>query len=182
MQSGCVRELVVRYRRRPIPYGARVVGRKATSSLAVFQLFRNLRDEPQEHLFAVHLDGQSAIQSINHVSIGSMREAAAPISVILRNALLAGAAGLIVVHNHPSGNPAPSSQDYVLIEALKRACDFVQISCIDFLIIGEERYWSASDHLLLNTPTPTLPAQPDHGTRQAQKRSGGKRAAQRGTK
>ena len=176
-QPGYIKELIVRYRRRPIPYGARLLGRKITSSGDVLQLFRNLRDEPREHVFAVHLSGARIVQSIDHVAMGGLTESAAPVPTILRNALLAAAAAIVVVHNHPSGEPFPSGQDYECLDALKRACKFIGISLLDFVIIGEDQCWSASDHCLLNPVPGVVPAQPDGGSRRKQRRPGKRKAA-----
>jgi hypothetical protein len=63
--------------------------------------------------------------------------------------MMAGAAAIIIVHNHPSGRATPSGGDLALMDEVKRIGDLVRIPLVDFIIIGDETHWSAADHGLL---------------------------------
>ena len=63
---------------------------------------------------------------------------------VFRGALLSGATRVIILHNHPGGNPAPSAEDENVAEKLRQAGELLAIQVLDFVIIGENgRYWSA---------------------------------------
>ena len=59
------------------------------------------------------------------------------------------AAALLALHNHPSGDPSPSREDYEITLRLKEVGDLVGISLVDHVILGEERYVSFREHGLL---------------------------------
>ena len=69
--------------------------------------------------------------------------------LILQHALLSLAAGIIIFHNHPSGNLQPSKQDLRFTERLKAGCDVMDIKLMDHLIIAENGYYSFADEGLL---------------------------------
>jgi len=64
---------------------------------------------------------------------------------ILKRAFLCNAAAVIVCHNHPSGAVEPSSEDKDVTKAIKRACEALDISLLDDIILGEGRYYSFAD-------------------------------------
>jgi hypothetical protein len=79
----------------------------------------------KRHVIAVHEIGRGTIDSCPV----SPRE-------VLTAALFANAAGVIVAHNHPSGDPTPSSDDFALCSRLRAAADLVGVQLVDFLIVG----------------------------------------------
>ena len=68
-----------------------------------------------------------------------------PREAILQGALLANAAALIMVHNHPSGDPKPSAEDLSVTKALKQLTDLLPIRLLDHIIIGRKSYVSLQD-------------------------------------
>ena len=67
------------------------------------------------------------------------------IKIIVKKAVERLASGLILVHNHPSGNPLPGEQDRTQTEALKRALAVFDIVLVDHVIIARKKYFSFSD-------------------------------------
>lgn len=61
---------------------------------------------------------------------------------IMLKALLCNAAGIIIAHNHPSGDPGPSNLDFESTEKVKQAGDIMGIRLIDSLIVGDNQYYS----------------------------------------
>ncbi len=61
---------------------------------------------------------------------------------VLREPLRSGAHGVIFVHNHPSGDPSPSAEDFDLTERLRTACELVGVAARDHVIVGSEGYYS----------------------------------------
>ena len=64
---------------------------------------------------------------------------------IVRQAVLTQAAGVIIAHNHPSGNVLPSQSDIKETEKLKKALKYLNISLVDHIIISDDRYYSFAD-------------------------------------
>jgi DNA repair protein RadC len=79
------------------------------------------------------------------ISQGSVAGTVVDVKMILQPAILANASGIILAHNHPSGNTRPSDQDLALTKKVQAACKFMDISLIDHLIITTEAYYSFAD-------------------------------------
>lgn len=95
-----------------------------------------LAHEPIEHVRVLFLDSKNALIRDEEVSEGSVDEAAVYIREIVRRALDYHATALIIVHNHPSGDPQPSQQDIRLTRDLVEACRHLRITVHDHVIIG----------------------------------------------
>jgi DNA repair protein RadC len=148
-RPGYVKELVMKYKLRPIPYGAQLTGGYIRASGDVLKLFSNLRYEPKEHVITVHLNAGNQILSVNHVATGTMHSCPVNAGELFRDAILAGASNIVVVHNHPSGNSEPSAGDRAMMEQLRRVGELLDVSLLDFVVLGDQKHWSASDHGLL---------------------------------
>ncbi len=120
-----------------------------TSSREVFALFNFLKYETKEHFLALHLDSKNRILCLDKVSSGSLNASIVHPREVFKSALLSSAAGIIFVHNHPSGNPDPSSEDLELTTRLKKAGDLLGLRVLDHIIIGEDRYYSLADQGLI---------------------------------
>ena len=83
------------------------------------------------------------------VSSGGVSGTVADPKIIYKAALEALASGIILVHNHPSGNPEPSQADINLTKKLKTAATALDISLLDHLIFSEQGYYSFADEDIL---------------------------------
>lgn len=79
------------------------------------------------------------------VSKGTLDKTAIDSRTILRQALLHNAASIVVLHNHPSGDPTPSPSDISLTNKLRQACSLIGINLTDHIVIGEQEYFSFCD-------------------------------------
>ncbi|MES2707347.1 MAG: DNA repair protein RadC [Verrucomicrobiota bacterium] len=95
-----------------------------------------MRAEPLEVLKVVLLTTRNTLLTIEEISRGALTETPAHPREIFRPALIHAAAGLILVHNHPSGDPTPSAADMSITRRLRDAASLLQIHFIDHLIIG----------------------------------------------
>jgi DNA repair protein RadC len=93
-------------------------------------------DESKEHLVVLLLSTQLCVEGYSLVAIGSLNESIAHPREIFRAAVAGGAYGIIVIHNHPSGYPEPSTSDVDLTRRLAAAADLLQIKLMDHVIIG----------------------------------------------
>lgn len=99
-------------------------------------------DENKEHLVVLLLSTRYNVLGFSLVAIGSMNECVAHPREIFRAAVAGGAYAIIVVHNHPSGDPSPSSHDLSLTRRLKESAEILQIRLLDHVIIGKSDYFS----------------------------------------
>jgi DNA repair protein RadC len=102
----------------------------------------------QEHLRTVLLDTKNYVIRVNNVYIGSLNSAAVRVGEIFRDAIRANSASIIVVHNHPSGDPTPSPEDVRVTEMMVEAGQLLDIEVLDHLVIGRNTYISLKERKL----------------------------------
>ena len=83
------------------------------------------------------------------LSKGGISSSIIDVKIILSIVLKTLASGIIIVHNHPSGNLTPSKFDLDVTQKLKSACDLMDVALLDHLIISKENYFSFADDGLL---------------------------------
>ena len=105
--------------------------------------------EVQERLGAVYFDTRSRVIRSREIYVGTLNSAVVSTRDILRHALDDHAASVIVFHNHPSGDPAPSTDDLVFTRRLVEAGKVLGIEVLDHLILGASRYVSLRDRGML---------------------------------
>jgi DNA repair protein RadC len=108
-----------------------------------------LRDLKHEVFKVVLLDRGNKVLDVADIDEGDVAKTQPSIRRIMLRTVQAYAAGLIAVHNHPSGDPAPSEQDKILTRDLVIAGRAMDIRVFDHLIIGDERYFSFADEGLI---------------------------------
>jgi len=126
---------------------------KVESSKEVADLFMpRMRDLKKEIFKILLLDGQNNIMDINGVEIdeGTVTQVSPNVREIMSKALQNFAAGIICIHNHPSGNPNPSQEDKHFTERLVTAGKSMQIKVLDHVIIGDNKYFSFADEGLID--------------------------------
>lgn len=112
-------------------------GTRFTSPNQVYETFSFLMKETKEMFLTLHLDGKNRIICMDLVSIGSLNQSIVHPREVFKTALLSNAAALILVHQHPTGDPSPSSEDISITRRLKEAGDLLGIKVLDHIIIGE---------------------------------------------
>lgn len=90
----------------------------------------------QEHLRVLLLDTRNRLIRIQQVYQGSLNSSLIRVGEVFRDAVRGDAASIIVVHNHPSGDPSPSAEDIAVTRSIVRAGKLLDIECLDHLIIG----------------------------------------------
>ena len=115
----------------------------------VYEMFTDLVSETKEHFLCLHLDGKNRIVCLDIVSIGSLNQSIVHPREVFKTALLSSAAAIILVHNHPTGDPTPSTEDITITRRLKEAGDLLGIKVLDHVIIGEGAYISFVEKGLL---------------------------------
>ena len=111
----------------------------------VGQRYAYLQKFDRERLIRVDLDNQNRVIGEETVSIGTGESALMSPREVFRGALLSGATRIIILHNHPSGDPSPSQEDRTVEKHLRKAGELLAIPVVDFVIIGENgRYWNSA--------------------------------------
>ena len=112
---------------------------KLDSPEAVAALARDLyrkHDDGKEHFFALTLDSQNNLRYVHHVSMGSVSASIVHPREVLGPAIREGAAHLILIHNHPSGDPSPSKEDIHLTRQLVEGARLLGSRLHDHIVIG----------------------------------------------
>lgn len=125
----------------PLARGARL-----RSSRDVFAHFGpRLRERKQEVFAAVLLDGKHRVLRTLEVSVGSLTQTIVHPREVFKPAVRESAAAIILVHNHPSGDPAPSAEDRALTARLVGVGELLGIQVLDHVVLGDQRYVSFAD-------------------------------------
>lgn len=125
-------------------------GKIIKSSKDVYDyLYFTMRDLKKEVFKILFLDGKNQIIEIEDLFKGTLNQSSVYPREIMKSAIKYNAAGLIFVHNHPSGNPEPSPSDKEITKELVFAGNLMQIKVLDHIIIGENRYFSFADEGLI---------------------------------
>jgi len=96
----------------------------------------------QEHLRVLLLDTRNRLLRQVDVYVGSLNTSLVRIGEIFRDAIQRGAASMIVVHNHPSGDPTPSPEDVAVTRALVQAGRLLDIEVLDHVVVGRGGFTS----------------------------------------
>lgn len=99
----------------------------------------------QEHLRVVLLDTKNRVLGIPTIYIGSLNTSVLRVGELFREAIRANSAAIIVVHNHPSGDPTPSPEDVRITQQLVQAGNLLDVEVVDHLVIGQQRYISLKE-------------------------------------
>jgi len=97
---------------------------------------RRLRDKKKEHFLALLLDSRNRLIKVSEVSIGSLDTSIVHPREVFKEALSVSAASVIFVHNHPSGDLAPSEDDIKLSKRLAQAGEIMGIDVLDHIIVA----------------------------------------------
>lgn len=134
-------ELSNRYQSRPLESLTRF-----TSPLQVFEhLDHEFRDRRKEYFMALLLDGKNRIIKRVQISEGSLNQSIVHPREVFNVAVRESAAALILLHNHPTGDPTPSQEDLEVTRRLCEAGELMGIKILDHIVIGEGTFYSFSE-------------------------------------
>ena len=100
---------------------------------------------PQEHLWTILLDTRNRLISIERLYQGSLNSSTVRVGELFRAAIQKNACGIIIVHNHPSGDPSPSPEDVNLTRSVVQAGKLLDIEVLDHLVIGRDHHVSLKE-------------------------------------
>ena len=131
---------LVRERTQPSPV------RTVTSPHDAYLVFRDWMEPRDRECFAIALmDTRNRIIGLHIVSIGSLNASLVHPRECFKPAILANASAILLAHNHPSGDAAPSSEDLAITARLKQVGELLGIAVLDHLVIGDSTFVSMKE-------------------------------------
>lgn len=126
------------------------------SSSSAFGIMRHVMKGLQhEECWVMFLNRANYVTGKEKISSGGTSSTVIDAKIIVKKAVEKLASGIILFHNHPSGNPRPGTVDLKETEKLKKALDLFGISLLDHIIVADDRYYSFSDEKV--TVVPPMP-------------------------
>ncbi len=142
MQLECVVELAARLSQCSFQKNGSI-----THARDVFELYnQRLRFLEKEHLYSLYLDGKCHVIKEELLSVGTVNASLISSREIFRKALEHNAVFLILIHNHPSGDPKPSKADIEVTKRVDECGKMMEISLLDHIIIGDNKYVSMKEY------------------------------------
>lgn len=112
-------------------------------------VMEEMRYLDREHFKVIYLDRKGGIIIAEDISVGGLHSSMAHPREVFKNAVKRSAASVILVHNHPSGDPSPSHEDVETTRRLVEAGQIVGIEVLDHVIIGDNKYCSMKSRGLI---------------------------------
>ena len=108
----------------------------------------DMRYQEQEHLRVLLVSTKSEVVGDREIYKGTVNSASVRVAEVLKPAVLENVPSIIVVHNHPSGDPTPSGPDIVITRQIKQAAELMDIDLLDHIVIGGPAFVSMKDRKL----------------------------------
>jgi DNA repair protein RadC len=119
------------------------------SSQDIYDVMRPMSNVPQEVLSAICLSADNSINGIAEIARGGITGTAIDPRVLAQYAVLTNAVSIILVHNHPSGNPKASAEDVMLTQHASELLRRLGVTLLDHVIVGKTGYTSFADEGML---------------------------------
>jgi DNA repair protein RadC len=109
-------------------------------------MHERLKHADREHIYALLLNTKNVLISVELISIGSLNATIIHPREILKPAIIASAASIILVHNHPTGDPTPSREDVEFTRRFDKCGKLIGIDLLDHIVIGNGHFYSLKEH------------------------------------
>ena len=131
-------------------YGKRKI--QVTNPSDIYWFFQDVENAEyldREFVFLICMDVKNKILGYFKVSEGTVNTSLLSPREVFIKALAVGAASIILVHNHPTGDPTPSNEDINITKQIKNAGEILRVNLLDHIILGENKYYSFNEGGLL---------------------------------
>jgi DNA repair protein RadC len=108
-----------------------------------------LRHQNREVFMCAFFDAKCKFLGDSRIATGTINQAYVSPMELFRKALMRNAAMIVVLHNHPSGDPTPSAEDIRITERIREGAMLLGITLADHIVIGDNRYYSFMEHDML---------------------------------
>ncbi len=149
------------------PSAARKTWGKIQGPQDVWNLLKDSNKSPVERMYVMILDRRNAVLGVFVAGQGTASEAIVGIRETFAPAIELRASGIVMAHNHPSGDPAPSSADIALTSRMSAAGEILGIAVIDSVVLGKDSFRSMREDGLMSSvkPNPRRRMKPSHESR-----------------
>jgi DNA repair protein RadC len=113
----------------------------------IYGVFKAIKDEAQETLLGVYLSSDLEVILYDVLSVGGEGTTTLSTMDIFGRAFIARARYFVLIHNHPKGDPTPSPEDREAMTSLVEQARTLEVGFLDFIIVGDGRYWSMFEEL-----------------------------------
>lgn len=103
----------------------------------------------RERFYMLMLNRQNKVIGFTLISIGGSSSCIVDVKMIMQSAILTHSCGIIIAHNHPSGNLKPSNPDLAITKQVKEACKIFDFALVDHIILTENSYYSFANEGIL---------------------------------
>ena len=107
--------------------------------------FNFLSSLDRECFLALHLDSKNKCIAQEIISLGTLNSTLVHPREVFKSAIKNNSNSIILVHNHPSGDPTPSNEDKKITKVLFKAGRILGIKVLDHVIVGKDQYWSLNE-------------------------------------
>lgn len=128
--------------------GRRIYDDKSTKLLStrdVWLLTRSMLTDNNEKVFVLYLNGKNQLLGTKEIASGGHNSTYIDVRILIKRAIELLATGIILVHNHPSGDIKPSTSDIVTTRSIRSACELMGIRLLDHVIITTDSYFSINE-------------------------------------
>ena len=113
----------------------------------IYELLKaSFQDLDREHFKVIHLNTKNQVLKVETAAIGILNSSPVHPREVFKEAIKMSSAGLIMTHNHPSGDPSPSRDDLTLTSRLREAGEILGIPVIDHVIFGDNKFVSLKEY------------------------------------
>jgi len=119
----------------------------------LYDIFKDIKDNAQETLIGVYLDDKLQTIAYNILSMGTQSTTIVEPREIFGYGFVIMAKKMILIHNHPKGDPSPSEEDKEVIRELLKSSKIMKMPMLDFVIVGDinsrkkKNYWSLFENI-----------------------------------
>jgi len=151
LAKACQIKAALEISKRLVQQKMRVMEQLSSSEDAYHYVRLRMRDLTREEFRVVLLTNHNDVITEKVLFKGSVTESVASARDVVELAIQYSAVKVIIIHNHPSGNPNPSAEDKMVTQKIIKACSFFDVIVLDHIIIGKDSYYSFADHGLISS-------------------------------
>lgn len=119
---------------------------RSPEDVAIFaRNFIHLHEQSEEYLYMICMNVKNVITSVFELSHGNVNSSIVGVREMFQKALLANAVSIIVMHNHPSGDPKPSREDVEVTKRMVEAGKIIGVEVLDHIIVGDTSFSSLKE-------------------------------------
>lgn len=119
--------------------------RSPEDATSIGKSFMRIHENPEEYMYMICMNTKNRIIGVFEISHGNVNSSIVGVREIFQKALLANAVSIILMHNHPSGDPTPSREDINVTRRIVDAGKILGVEVLDHIIVGDKTYSSLKE-------------------------------------